>query len=47
MGLDAKSTPGQIIALLGRIAAEGFEFIKTENLYNFDGKPGYSGAQEK
>jgi len=32
----------QIISLLGRVAASGFDFIKTENLYNFDGQRGYS-----
>jgi isocitrate dehydrogenase len=33
---------GQIVELLGRVHAAGYDFIKTENLYNFDGKPGYS-----
>lgn len=32
----------QIISLLERVHAAGFDCIKTENLYNFDGKPGYS-----
>jgi isocitrate dehydrogenase len=32
----------QVIALLKRIADAGFDFIKTENLYNFDGERGYS-----
>lgn len=32
----------QIISLLNRIAAAGLDFIKTENLYNFDGQRGYS-----
>ncbi len=32
----------QIISLLQRFAAAGFDFIKTENLYNFDGERGYS-----
>jgi isocitrate dehydrogenase len=36
----------QIISLLQRIGAAGFDFIKTENLYNFDGKAGYSHAQD-
>jgi isocitrate dehydrogenase len=36
----------QIAELLGRIAAAGLDSIKTENLYNFNGKPGYSHAQE-
>ncbi len=37
---------GQVAALLGRFAESGLDFIKTENLYDFDGKPGYSHAQE-
>jgi isocitrate dehydrogenase len=32
----------QIISLLNRFADAGFDFIKTENLYNFDGERGYS-----
>jgi len=32
----------QIIDLLGRISGAGFDFIKTENLCNFDGERGYS-----
>jgi isocitrate dehydrogenase len=32
----------QVISLLGRVAESGFDFIKTENLYNFDGERGYS-----
>jgi isocitrate dehydrogenase len=36
----------QIASLLARAAEAGFDFIKTENLYNFDGQPGYSHAQE-
>ncbi len=32
----------QITNLLNRISGEGLDFIKTENLYNFDGKTGYS-----
>jgi isocitrate dehydrogenase len=35
----------QIISLLKRFAEAGFDFIKTEHLYNFDGAPGYSRAQ--
>jgi isocitrate dehydrogenase len=31
-----------ITDLLHRIAVSGFDCIKTENLYNFDGQPGYS-----
>jgi isocitrate dehydrogenase len=36
----------QIAALLSRFAEAGLDFIKTENLCNFDGQPGYSHAQE-
>jgi len=35
----------QIISLLMRVANAGFDFIKMENLYLFDGKPGYSLGQ--
>ncbi|HEY7063336.1 MAG TPA: NADP-dependent isocitrate dehydrogenase, partial [Chloroflexota bacterium] len=35
----------QIVDLLGRIATSGVEFIKTENLYDFDGEPAYSLGQ--
>ncbi|MGB1287944.1 MAG: NADP-dependent isocitrate dehydrogenase, partial [Aggregatilineales bacterium] len=38
-------THTQLISLLQRIEAAGLDFIKTENLYNFDGKPGYSLGQ--
>jgi isocitrate dehydrogenase len=33
---------GQIVRLLERVAAAGFDFIKTENLCTFDGERGYS-----
>jgi isocitrate dehydrogenase len=32
----------QITHLLERVAKSGLDFIKIENLYNFDGQPGYS-----
>ena len=35
----------QVVALLQRIADAGFDFIKTENLYNFNGKASYSAVQ--
>ena len=38
-------THAQIIALLGRIADAGLDFIKCENLCNFDGKPGFALGQ--
>src|ERR1700686_5025062 len=37
----------QIVKLLDRVSAAGFDFIQTENLQTFDGQPGYStGAGE-
>jgi len=41
---DAGTDHTQVIQLLERIAT-GFDFIKTENLYTFDGQPGYSLGQ--
>ncbi|HEY9089679.1 MAG TPA: NADP-dependent isocitrate dehydrogenase [Anaerolineaceae bacterium] len=35
----------QILALLERVTSAGFEVIKTENLYSFNGEPGYSAGQ--
>ena len=35
-------THAQVVELLQQIAEAGFDFIKTENLYTFDGKPEYS-----
>ena len=35
----------EVVELLGRLDAAGFEVIKTENLYAFDGQPGYSRGQ--
>ena len=34
-----------IVQLLGRVALEGLDFIKTENLCTFDGEPGFSLGQ--
>lgn len=34
----------QVVTLLHHIGELGFDFIKTENLYTFDGKIGFSGA---
>ena len=43
---DGKPTRnGEIIALLQRIEDGGLDFIKTEHLYEFDGKRGYSLGQ--
>jgi isocitrate dehydrogenase len=38
-------THAEIASLLGRVAGAGFDTIKTENLYAFDGNPGYSVVQ--
>jgi isocitrate dehydrogenase len=35
----------QILELLNQINSKGFDFIKTENLYSFDGERGYSLGQ--
>jgi isocitrate dehydrogenase len=37
--------PTNVIRLLGRLTAVGVDIIKTENLYTFDGVPGYSLGQ--
>jgi isocitrate dehydrogenase len=41
----AAITHADIASLLGRLAGAGFDTIKTENLYSFDGGPGYSVVQ--
>ncbi|MBI4876842.1 MAG: NADP-dependent isocitrate dehydrogenase [Acidobacteria bacterium] len=43
--LAASATQTQVIRLLERAAAAGFDVVKTENLYTYDGKPGYSAGQ--
>lgn len=46
MGTDnANVTQEDIRALLGRIEAAGLEWVRLENLYEFDGKPAYSLSQ--
>jgi isocitrate dehydrogenase len=42
---DDALDPAAIPALLMRLAAAGFDVVKTENLYAFDGQRGYSQAQ--
>jgi isocitrate dehydrogenase len=37
-----KVAHAQVVSLLGRIADQGFDFIKTEGLYTFDGERGFS-----
>ena len=38
----AKVAHAQVVSLLGRIAGAGYDFIKTEGLYTFDGQRGFS-----
>jgi isocitrate dehydrogenase len=38
-------SPAQIVDLLSRFTAAGYDFIKMENLYTFDGKAGYTAVQ--
>jgi isocitrate dehydrogenase len=38
-------TPRQILSLLDRCLASNIEVVKTEHLYSYDGKPGYSLGQ--
>lgn len=46
LGKDgAKIDHREVLALLGRINEAGLDFVKTEQLYDFDGKPGYSVSQ--
>ena len=42
---EANATHRQVISLLEGVHAAGFDFIKTENLYTFDGEPGFSLGQ--
>lgn len=39
---DGKITHDKVIAQLEKFRNEGYDFIKTENLYTFDGEAGYS-----
>lgn len=41
----SKNSPSKILELQRRIIGVGLEVIKTENLYSFDGTPGYSLGQ--
>lgn len=43
--VDTHTAPKKVLDLLGRLHALGFDCIKTENLYIFDGKAGYSLGQ--
>ena len=43
--VDAFVTPEDVLALLSSVHAHGFDFVKTEHLYTFDGHAGYSLGQ--
>jgi isocitrate dehydrogenase len=38
-------THQQVLSLLGRFAAAGYDFVKTEHLYLFDGVEGFTRGQ--
>lgn len=42
MAKNKPVVPKTIVELLARTEAKGLQFIKVENLYEFDGKPGYA-----
>ena len=42
---DGVGANDQIVGLLQRLGAAGLDAVKTENLYQFDGQPGYSLGQ--
>ena len=42
LGSGSATTPAALAGLLGRVAEAELDFIKTENLYTFDGQNGYS-----
>jgi isocitrate dehydrogenase len=41
-GGDSAVSHAQVISLLSRVAGAGYDFIKTEGLYTFDGERGFS-----
>ncbi len=41
----ATASHAQILDLYSNLVQQGFDVIKTENLCNFDGQPGYSLGQ--
>ncbi len=42
---ESQTTHAEIISLLSRVAEAGLDITKTENLYTFDGQPGFSLGQ--
>ncbi|MEM7175044.1 MAG: NADP-dependent isocitrate dehydrogenase [Chlamydiota bacterium] len=45
LATNHKCTQSHITALLEKLISADFDIIKTENLYHFDGKPGFSSAK--
>ena len=43
--LMAGITHEELVGLLGRVVSTGLDFIKTENLYTFDGTLGFTPGQ--
>ena len=42
---DGVRKNADVVDLLARLEKSGVDFVKTEQLYEFDGKPGYSLGQ--
>ncbi len=42
---NAAITQDQVLALMGKVSAGGYDIVKIETLRNYDGKPGYTLAQ--
>jgi isocitrate dehydrogenase len=45
VGQDGVVAAAQVPDLMRRVQEAGFDVVKTENLYTFDGERGFSGAQ--
>ena len=44
-GTKATVSSADIVQLLGKLEADGIDFVKIENLYEFNGERGYSLGQ--
>ena len=47
MANKGTATHHQVATLLGLMAGAKLDFTHTEHLYNFDGKPGFTLAQDE
>ncbi len=43
--VNATITQEQVLALMTKVSAAGYDIVKTETLRNYDGKAGYTLAQ--